>query len=111
MTHSDAGHLSMIGDSQQDNNGGRLDAIAGAVDGVANRLEESADAMKNGRLARVTRGTANALDSTASYVREFEPKAALKDITEVMKKHPQIAIASAVVLGVLLGRTMTRNNS
>ena len=110
MTNPDSGHMSMVGDSQQDN-GGRLDAIAGAVDGVASRLEDSADTMKTGRLATVTRGAANALDSTASYVRDFEPREALRDITAVMKKHPQVALASAVVLGILLGRTMTRGDS
>lgn len=64
--------------------------------------------MTNGKLAAMTDKAAGALDSTASFVRDFDSRDILKDIGTMARKHPGRTLAAAVVVGFFLGRSLSR---
>jgi hypothetical protein len=83
-------------------------AVAGAIDSAADRLHDKADAMSGGRLATLTERTANALDATGRYVREFDTRDVMQDLGDVAKRHPGKSMLAAIALGFLFGRAITR---
>lgn len=89
-------------------NEARRESVAGTLDGVAERLHTRAERMTNGKIAAATDKAAGALDSTASFVREFDSRRMLDDVGAMARKHPGRTIAAAVIVGFLLGRSMSR---
>lgn len=83
-------------------------AVAGALDNVAERLHDKADALHVGRMATIADRTANALDATGRYVRELEARDVMQDLGDLAKRHPGKSMLAAVALGVLFGRAITR---
>jgi hypothetical protein len=84
---------------------GRREAVAGTLDGAAERLHSR---MTPGKVAAVTDQAAGALDATAAFVRDFDSRRMLDDVGAMARKHPGRTLAVAVILGFLLGRSMTR---
>lgn len=87
---------------------GRRAAVADSLDGAAERLHGRADRMASGKMATATDRAAGALDATASFVRDFDSRRLLDDVGDMARKHPGRTIAAAIVVGFLLGRSMTR---
>lgn len=85
--------------------------VAGAIDSAADRLHDKADAMHHGRIATIADRTANALDATGRYVREFEARDVMEDLGNLAKRHPGKSMLAAVALGFLFGRALTRPQS
>lgn len=82
--------------------------VAGAIDSAADRLHDKADTMQHGRIATIADRTANALDATGRYVREFETRDVMEDLGNLAKRHPGKSMLAAVALGFLFGRALTR---
>jgi ElaB/YqjD/DUF883 family membrane-anchored ribosome-binding protein len=87
------------------------DSIVGAFDNAADRLHDKADGMKGGRLAGLTDKTANALDSTGRFVRDLSSRDVMADLTKIAKDHPGKSLIAAMVLGLLVGRSMSRSQA
>jgi len=82
--------------------------VAGAIDNAAERLHDRADAMRGGRMATITDRTADALDATGRYVREFDRRDVMQDVGDIAKRHRVKAMLAAIALGFLFGRAVTR---
>ena len=52
--------------------------------------------------------TADALDATGRYVRNFDSRDVMRDLTALAKAHPGTSLLTAMALGLLVGRVMTR---
>lgn len=89
----------------------RRDALAGALDTAATKLHAKADGLHGGRIAGMADKTASALDSTATFVREFDSREMLDDVSVLAKKHPGKALAAAALVGFFVGRALTRRGT
>lgn len=87
---------------------GRRESVVNSLDDAAERLHSRADKMANGKLSAMTEKAAGALDSTASFVRDFDSRDMLGGIGAMARKHPGRTLAAAVIVGFLLGRSMSR---
>lgn len=83
-------------------------ATADALEGAANRLHESGKGVGH-KVAGAADRTAAALTTTADYVREFDARNMMEDVTEMAKRHPGKSLAVAAALGFMLARSMTRS--
>jgi ElaB/YqjD/DUF883 family membrane-anchored ribosome-binding protein len=78
---------------------------------AAQGLDTAANAVNAGgaRVASAARSAADALASSAHYVREHEARDMLDDAMEVVKSNPGPALLGAVALGFLIGRALSRD--
>jgi hypothetical protein len=85
-------------------------AAADGLDSAASALHERADNLPGGeKVASAAHTAANALGSTAEYVRTNDLKSMMRDLQQVVKNHPGPALLTAAVLGFLLARTFSRD--
>jgi ElaB/YqjD/DUF883 family membrane-anchored ribosome-binding protein len=93
-----AGHASELGREAID----RLDA---SRPGVADSLERTADAIRSHAPATSGAATsvANALGTTAGYIRGRDIRTMGSDLTEFVRRNPGPSLVAAVATGFLLG--------
>jgi ElaB/YqjD/DUF883 family membrane-anchored ribosome-binding protein len=85
-------------------------AAAGGLDSAASTLYEKADSLPGGESVKGAAHTAaDALSSTADYVRENDVKSMLADVQKIVKNNPGPALLTAAVLGFLVARTFSRD--
>lgn len=84
------------------------DKTSDVLDGAANRVERTAHSV-SARVATAADKAASALGSTAEYVRDLDSRDIMEDVTNMAKRHPGAALAAAVVVGFLVGRSATRS--
>jgi hypothetical protein len=83
---------------------------AGGLGTAASALHEKADSLPGGeKVANAAHTAADALGSTADYLRENGLKGMLQDVQKLVKNNPGPALLTAAVLGFLLARTFSRD--
>lgn len=84
-------------------------AAAGGLDSAASVLHKKADSLPGGESVKgAAHKAADALSSTADYVRENDVKSMLADVQKLVKNNPGPALLTAAVLGFLVARTFSR---
>ena len=85
------------------------DALTSMGDGVE-RVAETIKSAANctGVLKGAVRGVASGLESSAEYFQRSGIRDVANDSTNVIKKHPYLSVAAAVVLGYSLARICSR---
>jgi hypothetical protein len=86
----------------------KRESVAGALDNVASRLHEKADAGGE-RVIGIGHGAAEKVEATAQYVREHGPREMLSDVEAFAKKHPGKSLLAVAVVGFLAGRALRRD--
>jgi hypothetical protein len=82
---------------------------AGGIESAASTLHQRADNLPGGESVKGAAHTAaDALSSTADYVRENDVKSMLADVQKIVKNNPGPALLTAAVLGFLVARTFSR---
>jgi ElaB/YqjD/DUF883 family membrane-anchored ribosome-binding protein len=85
-------------------------ATAGGLDSAASALHQNADRLPGGdSVTRAAHTAADALSSSADYVRENDLKSMLADVQKIVKNNPGPALLTAAVLGFLVARTFSRD--
>jgi hypothetical protein len=85
-------------------------AAAGGIDSAASALHEGAEALASG--SRVRSGAnkaADALVTSAEYIRGHDVGAMVDDLLGVVRKNPGPALLGAAALGYLVGRAFSRD--
>lgn len=83
----------------------RRASVANALDSVASRLHEKADAGAE-RVSGIGHTAAEKVETTAQYVREHGSREMLSDVEAFAKKHPGKSLLAVAVLGFLAGRAL-----
>jgi hypothetical protein len=85
-------------------------AAAGELETAATALHEKADALPGGpRVASAAHTTADAMNSSADYLREHDAKSMVADFQRLVKNNPGPVLLGAVVLGFLAARAFSRD--
>ena len=85
-------------------------AAAGGLDSAAHTLHDKADKLPGGeKVASAAHTAADALASTAGYIRENDLKGMMADVQSLVKKNPGPALLTAAALGFLVARTFSRD--
>jgi ElaB/YqjD/DUF883 family membrane-anchored ribosome-binding protein len=85
-------------------------AAAGGLDSAADTLRDKADTLPGGeKVASAAHTAADALASTAEYIRENDLKGMMADVQSLVKKNPGPALLTAAALGFLVARTFSRD--
>jgi ElaB/YqjD/DUF883 family membrane-anchored ribosome-binding protein len=85
-------------------------AGTGGLDSAASRLHQKADSLPGGESVKgAAHAAADALSSTADYVRENDLKSMLADVGKLVKNNPGPALLTAAALGFLVARTFSRD--
>ena len=101
---------SNIGQAAADTIDNTRSTAAGGLDSAASALHHSADSLPGGESVQgVAHSAADALSSTADYVRENDVKSMLADVQKIVKNNPGPALLTAAVLGFLVARTFSRD--
>lgn len=82
------------------------DRASEKLDGAAGKVERAGRRMGD-RVATVADKAASALGSTADYMRDFDARDTMDEMTNIAKRHPMATIAIALAAGFLLGRSAT----
>ena len=83
---------------------------AGGLDSAAEALHEKAERIPGGeKAAHAAHTAADALASTADYIRENDLKSMMADMQNVVRKNPGPALLAAAALGFLVARTFSRD--
>jgi len=89
--------------------------MAAGKNKVADTLHSTADSLRNragegsGKLRSVANKTADGLTRVANYTRSHDFNDVWGDISAVVRSRPVESIAVALVLGVMVGRSMKRD--
>jgi len=85
-------------------------SAASGLDSAASAIHEKADNLPGGETVRGAAHTAaDALSSTADYVRENDVKSMLADAQKLVRNNPGPALLTAAVLGFLVARAVSRD--
>ena len=78
---------------------------------AADNLESAASAMHSGgaRVASAADSAAEALTSSADYVRDHDIRDMIDDLIDVVRNNPGPALLGAVALGFVVGRALSRH--
>ena len=88
---------------------GRTTAAEG-LESAASTLHQKADALPGGQSVKgAAHKAADALDSTANYLRENDVKSMLSDVQKIVKNNPGSALLIAAALGFLVARSLSRD--
>ena len=88
---------------------GRASAAEG-LDSAASSIHRKADDLPGGESVRgAAHATANALSSTADYIRENDVKDMLDDAQKLVRNNPGFALLAAGFLGFLIARSFSRD--
>ena len=85
-------------------------SAASGLDSAASAIHEKADSLPGGEAVQGAAHTAaDALSSTADYVRENDVKSMLADAQKLVRNNPGPALLTAAVLGFLVARAISRD--
>lgn len=84
-------------------------ATAKALDSAADRVQNSGKGVSHS-VADMADKTAAALNTTADYVRDFDSRDMMNDVTDMAKRHPGKSLAIAAAFGFILGRSLMRSS-
>ena len=85
-------------------------AAADGLESAASSLHQKADSLPGGDTVRsAAHKAADALSSTADYVREKDVRGMLNDVQQIVKNNPGASLLTAAVLGFLVARSLSRN--
>lgn len=99
-----------LGQSVVDKLDDNRDAAAGGLAAAANQLRTKATSLPGGeRVAGAAHSTADALDSTADYIRQHDISSMMDDVYKVVKNNPGPALLGAAALGFLLARSFSND--
>lgn len=85
-------------------------AAADGLESAASSLHQKADQLPGGQSVRgAAHKAADALDSTANYLRENDVKSMLTDVQKIVKNNPGAALLIAAALGFLVARSLSRD--
>lgn len=99
-----------IGQAAADRIDENRSTAAGGLDSAASALHRSADSLPGGESVKGAAHTAaDALSSTADYVRENDVKSMLADVQKLVKANPGPALLTAAVLGFLVARAFSHD--
>ncbi|HXW85176.1 MAG TPA: hypothetical protein VEJ86_12265 [Candidatus Binataceae bacterium] len=83
---------------------------AGGLDSAASSLHEKAEGFSGSpRVASAAHSAAEALESSADYIRENDLRHMMADLMEVVKNNPGPALLGAAAVGFLVGRAFSRD--
>jgi ElaB/YqjD/DUF883 family membrane-anchored ribosome-binding protein len=84
-------------------------AAAGGLDSAASVLDRTAEKLPGGEAVKnAAHNAADALSSTAEYVRGHDLRAMRADVGKFVKDHPGAALLTAAALGFLVARSWSR---
>jgi len=88
--------------------GAKLDGVRHSA---ADRLHDAANSVRHGgaAVAGAAQSTAKKLSSSADYLESHDAKRMMKDLIEVVKKHPGRSLLIAGVLGFFIARALRSN--
>lgn len=86
---------------------GKRGAVASGIESAASTLRDKTEST-SGKVARAARSTADALETTADYVREQDVRGMLSDVGRGVRRHPGATLLTAAAVGFLLARTLSR---
>jgi len=99
-----------IGRAAADKIDANRSSAASGLDSAASAIHEKADSLPGGESIQGAAHTAaDALSSTAEYVRENDVKSMLADVQRIVRNNPGPALLTAAVLGFLVARTLSRD--
>jgi len=90
-------------------------AAAGKLDTAATALHDKADAVSEGarvataKMAAGAHTAADALESSADYIRSHDVKGMMDDLQQLVKNNPGPALLGAALLGFLVARSFSRD--
>ncbi|MBC8168042.1 MAG: hypothetical protein H7Y20_19515 [Bryobacteraceae bacterium] len=93
------------------------DGLDRNVRNAADALEGSADTLRSksgtdgGKVSELAETAASKLDSTASYLKDFDTREAMGQVEDWTRDNPTIAILGALALGFVLGLALRRDSS
>ena len=88
----------------------RRGAAAEGLDSAADRLHQKADRLPGGdKVSSAAHTTADALASTADYIRDRDLRGMVADVQSLVRRNPGPALLTAVALGFLVARTFSRD--
>ncbi len=83
---------------------------AGGLESASSALHERADNLPGGeKVASAAHATADALGSTADYIRENDLQSMMQDVQKLVRNNPGPALLTAAALGFLIARTFSRD--
>jgi len=84
---------------------------AGGLDRAADTLHERADALPGGeRVQGMAHATADNIHATAEYIRDHDFSALMKDVEDLVRRHPGPSMAAAVFAGFMVGRMFSNED-
>jgi ElaB/YqjD/DUF883 family membrane-anchored ribosome-binding protein len=85
-------------------------SAASGLDSAASAIHEKADNLPGGETVKgAAHVAADALSTTADYVRENDVKSMLADAQKLVRNNPGPALLTAAVLGFLVARAISRD--
>jgi ElaB/YqjD/DUF883 family membrane-anchored ribosome-binding protein len=88
----------------------RRGAAAEGLDSAADTLHQKADRLPGGdKVSSAAHTTADALASTADYIREHDLRGMVTDVQSLVKRNPGPALLAAAAVGFLVARTFSRD--
>jgi ElaB/YqjD/DUF883 family membrane-anchored ribosome-binding protein len=99
-----------VGQMAEDKIDERRETAAEGLDSAADSLHEKAERLPGGeKVSSAAHAAADALASTAEYVREHDLKSMVVDVQTLVKNNPGPALLTAAALGFLVARTFSRD--
>ena len=109
-THRAKTAASSLGQAAAEKIDAQRSVAASGLDSAASVSRENADGLPGGEsVKRAAHASAEALSSTADYVREDDLKSMLADAQKIVKNNPGPALLTAAILGFLVARTLSRD--
>jgi hypothetical protein len=88
----------------------RRERVARGMESAASTLRDRADRLPGGKkFARPVQGAAGAMETAADYLRDRDAREMLEDAGQVVSRHPGAALLTALAVGFLLARALTRD--
>ena len=82
---------------------------ANTLDSTASAINERGDRLVS-TTSNAVHATAEKIQSASDYLREHDASAMMDDFQRLVRRYPGQALAAAVVLGFLFGRTLRSGN-
>jgi hypothetical protein len=84
--------------------------LTDAASSAASTLHEKADQLPGGeKVARAAHSTADAMEWAADYMQGRDLREMADDLWQVAKRHPGATLLTAVALGFVLARSLSRH--
>jgi hypothetical protein len=87
-----------------------IPTLTEAASSAASTLHENADRLPGGEsVARAAHTAADAIQTSADYFEDRDPREMLEDLRQMAMRHPGATLLTAVALGFLLARSLSRH--